>query len=148
MAAILRGASKGGILGLLFVGWLLAGCGGDGGSSSTASGGLATVTAPEITVPAGQAGRGGERTSTAAATTTTPSEGPAPTTDAAKPAGKLPAGKKQPKSPPLSTAQLQRVCEGKASSYPPVQRAQVLADCLNPPPASSQQPALPPGKHP
>jgi hypothetical protein len=131
---------------VLVMAWLFAGCGGSGGSSTTAGGGLATVTAPEITVPAGQAGGGGARTSTAAATTTAASQAPAQTTAAAEPARKLPPGKSKFKSPKPSAAERKSLCEAKASGYPPAQRDQFIAQCINPsPPAPSE---LPPAKRP
>jgi hypothetical protein len=130
---------KTGAIGLLVMAWLLAGCGGDGDSSTTAAN-LPTITAPNLTT-SGQEGAGSEATTAteAASGPSQSSKAVSTTSKAGRPARKLPPAKRR-EEPQASPAEIRAICQSKASSQPAAKRAEFIADCLNPPPPSSDQP--------
>jgi hypothetical protein len=142
----LAGSAKAGAIGLLLVAWLLAGCGGNGDSSTTVAN-LPTITPPNVTT-SGQTGTGGQAT--------TPTNGPpssaqsskaaSTTSGSSKPARRVPPGKRGKQSKQASPAEIRAICQSKVSHYPPSQQAAALRDCLNPPDDSGAS-TLPPGKH-
>jgi hypothetical protein len=143
----LAGSTKAGAIGLLVVAWLLAGCGGNGDSSTTVAN-LPTITAPNLTT-SGQTGAGGGTTTTAtngAPSSSQSSKAGSTTSTSSKPARKLPPGKRGKQSKQASPAEIRATCQSKVSQYPASQQAAALRDCLNPPDDSGAS-TLPPGKH-
>jgi hypothetical protein len=131
--------TTGWLLGVLILGWLLAGCGDDGDSSRDTVIQVPTVTAPEITTqtqPIPDASP-----PDAVTTTTTPTGGSTSPSPAGQSSGR---GGSPPAKQTKAERRRQRACEKQVAGLPTAQRREALSDCLNPAPPASNAPESPP----